>query len=306
MRVERCPVCETPANGDALIAADEMLGGFSKFEYQRCKSCGCLWLGNPPDTISEHYPSNYGGHWVTTMPLLDRKRNLKALRARLLLRFGIRPFRTLRLPTPTWASWFGGSYLALDARICDVGCGTGYYLVELWREGFRNLSGFDAFIPGDIDYRGRVPISRRALEAITGEYDLVMLHHSLEHMVDQRRNMAVLRRIVASNGWLLVRVPLSSSWAAHAYGPHWYQLDAPRHAVLHSPVSLVRLCADFGFELSAITYDSTSDQFVGSEEYRKRAGLPPVVTQPVPAERIRELNRSGLGDQAVFLFRRTG
>jgi SAM-dependent methyltransferase len=138
-------------------------------------------------------------------------------------------------------------------------------LLELRGQGFRNLTGADAFIPDTIRYPNGVTIHKRQLEDLDGTFDFIMLHHSFEHM---SRPLEVLERIyqlLARGGTLLLRIPLVDSLAWHTYGTDWVQLDAPRHLFLHTKASIAVLASRSGFTITAIRYDASAFQFWGSD-----------------------------------------
>ncbi|MBC8422502.1 class I SAM-dependent methyltransferase [bacterium] len=212
--------------------------------------------------------------------------------------------------------WLARMGLDYDASILDVGCGAGVLLRELRRDGFRNLRGIDPFIAGDLDLGCGVRVHRRGLDAHDGRHDLVMLHHSLEHMPDQPGVFGHLRRLVRPGGWLLIRIPVADSLAWREYGVDWVQLDAPRHFYLHTRRSLDRLAGGAGFARRRLEHDSTGFQFWGSEQYRRDVPLHDPrseLSRPDRSlfgrgalaefeRRARALNVSGEGDQAVFFY----
>ena len=65
-----------------------------------------------------------------------------------------------------------------------------------------------------------------------------MFHHSFEHLPDPIETLERVYRLMPSGGNCLIRIPLVSSEAWKKYGPHWVQLDAPRHFFLYSIESL--------------------------------------------------------------------
>jgi SAM-dependent methyltransferase len=191
-------------------------------------------------------------------------------------------------------------------------------LLELRGQGFRNLTGADAFIPDTIRYPNGVTIHKRQLEDLDGTFDFIMLHHSFEHM---SRPLEVLERIyqlLARGGTVLLRIPLVDSLAWHTYGTDWVQLDAPRHLFLHTKASIAVLASRSGFTITAIRYDASAFQFWGSEQYARDIPLrSPRSYAERPAasifsaaqiadfdRRARELNEAGDGDQAGFYLRR--
>lgn len=163
-------------------------------------------------------------------------------------------------------------------------------------------------------------LRRGSLEAVAGDYDLVMLHHSFEHMADPHRAMAAVARRVRPGGWALVRVPVADSHAWEVYREDWVQLDAPRHLHLHTPRSMARLAETAGFRIDGVEWDSSAFQFWGSEQYRLGMALsaPGSLSRgrrhgPFSRRQLRcweraarRLNREGKGDQAAFYLWRPG
>jgi SAM-dependent methyltransferase len=104
---------------------------------------------------------------------------------------------------------------------------------------------------------------------MTGAFDLITLHHSLEHMPDQLNALSQARRLLAPNGRVLIRVPTVSSDAFEHYRENWVNLDAPRHFFLHSHRSLGDVASRAGLTIDRLWCDSTDMQFMASEQYAK-------------------------------------
>ncbi|MGD0237785.1 MAG: methyltransferase domain-containing protein, partial [Syntrophorhabdales bacterium] len=149
-------------------------------------------------------------------------------------------------------------------------------------------------------------------------FDLIMMHHSLEHCPDQRRQLSLALNLLAPGGMLLIRQPLCDSEAFHRYRANWYQIDSPRHAVLHSLNSMKLLAEECRLTIEEIAWDSTDMQFWGSEQYALDVPLNDEKSYLRDPEgglfNSREitawkkeaamLNRRRAGDQAVFYLRR--
>jgi hypothetical protein len=58
-----------------------------------------------------------------------------------------------------------------------VGCGGGALLDGLAQVGFNNLCGADPFIAADGETPRGVPLMKRYLSEVTGEFDLIMFNH---------------------------------------------------------------------------------------------------------------------------------
>ena len=276
------------------------------FTYSECGTCGALELLEPPEDLSEYYPADYPSFGAPS----ERLRNpIRRLRNQLLLgRSGPVAQLVARARPHPAARWLSRTGTTRDSRILDVGSGSGTLLTDLGRVGFRHLTGVDRFIPADIDGPG-FRVIKGTIADVDGQFELVMFHHSLEHIVEQRPTVNEVARLLAPRGWCLVRLPIVPSDAWSSYGVDWVQLDAPRHVVIHSIDSLTRLFGEVGLTLEATDYDSTGMQFAGSEAYRRGHKLEDVESVFTDAElrafedRARALNAEGRGDQVALYFR---
>jgi SAM-dependent methyltransferase len=178
----------------------------------------------------------------------------------------------------------------------------------------RDLTGQDPFqkwvVPG-------IRFHRAPLADLAGQFDLIMLHHSLEHAPDPLQLLIELKRLSAPGGSLVVRIPVAASEAWTQYGVNWYQIDAPRHLVVPSRKGMAILAQRAGFEVFKVKFDSDETQFLCSEQYRR--GIPLRDARSYyrnPDQRLfdhseiagakarsREANRRERGDQACFYLR---
>ena len=313
-----CRVCGN-ARGNAVVVAREMMFGLrDTFEYLECADCGCLHLIDPPDDFSPYYKR--GDYYSFGQPQPPRwwKRWLRRVWARHSTgqrdAFGaiVASVRGEMLP----CSWFTETGVVPESRILDVGCGGGGLLALLNEAGFRRVEGCDPFIAEGIVLAGGARIHKKTMAEMAGPYDLVMMHHSLEHMPDTYEALQESVRLLTPGGWCLVRIPISSSVAWRTYRTDWVQLDPPRHLVVHSVASLSLVAHRVGFRLARVMYDSTEFQFWASEQYRSDIPLNDDRSYSRDAhgglfsrERIetyrqaaRRLNATGEGDQAAFFL----
>lgn len=195
--------------------------------------------------------------------------------------------------------------------IADVGGGSGRRLRQLRLLGYRRLTCIDPFIEESGEING-ITFVRGILADVAGPFDLIMYHHSLEHIADPVAELTAVSRRLTARGVALVRLPWLPNAAFERYGADWVQLDAPRHLHIPSREGLRQACARAGLWIVAEGDDSTALQFWGSERYR--AGLS-LVGGPSLAEKrqvsrwgreARRLNRAGRGDQGWLLLRPVG
>lgn len=314
-----CPVCGHRGAAEVFLAREMMFGTGGAYRYRECPDCGTLSLLDVPADLSAHYPDDYYSFGAGARPYPVWERFLRRRRAAAW--FGApdplgRLLLARRGPTPR-LRWFRRMGLDRDAAVLDVGCGGGELLRELQADGFRRLAGADPYLPADLDHGGGLRIRKAGLDGLDGAWDLVMLHHALEHMPDPQGVFAGLAELVSPGGWLLIRIPVADCEARDRYGADWVQLDAPRHLHLFTRDAVGRLGRAHGFGLEAVADDATAFQFWGSEQYRR--GIPlrdPRSHAAAPGglfaaaelaaweRETAALNAAGRGDQAAFFLRR--
>lgn len=321
-----CPLCGTAIVEPPITVREMMVGTGESFRYATCSDCGTLSLLNPPTDWSSYYlTDDYYSFDELETHQLPPAHALKAAAVSILLR--------LRLPNIVYerddrlsvARWFRGLGVRRSSRVLDVGTGAGRLLRLMASAGFEDLHGVDPFAPASRQYPDGVSIVRGDLEDVAGPFDVVMFHHSLEHVGDPTGTLRLARRLLSKGGWCIVRVPVADSWACRHYGLDWVQMDAPRHRFLFTRRAVGLLAAEAGFVVHDSFSDSEAFQFWGSELYRRGISLRPVddddrrtrdsrgckVDEFTPAElqgfrrRASQLNSLDDGDQACFILRPT-
>jgi SAM-dependent methyltransferase len=303
-----CKICGNRHGNKEHLAREMMFGSRKEFLYLECGGCGCLQLMVAPLEMGLYYPEGYYAFEFPTKRARVRE-FLRKLKNRSYFgsasyfgRFwdSRHPYLQLRAFSSMEVSW--------DSTILDVGCGSGSFVRDLFSLGFRNVLGIDPFIAGDIECRGRVVVKKCGLNGLSPDaWDVVMFHHSFEHISDPHEALRAVRSLLAPNGQCLIRIPVVS-WAWNCYGTNWVQIDAPRHFFLHTEKSFRMLAEKVGLVVTRIEYDSTEFQFWGSELNRR--GVASGVVLPDShfsrrelkdfKARARLLNDQHLGDQATF------
>ena len=313
-----CRICNNERNNSEISAQEMMYGIREKFNYFKCSNCGCLQIENVPTDIAKYYPANYYSFNNVTEKK-DFKISLKKIRDRFAVSdkgivgrflYWLRPNNRLRS--------LAKLDLQANTRILDVGCGSGSLLRSLQAIGFKNLSGVDPLISEDIHLGNGLSIKNKKLLNVGGIWDVVMFHHSFEHLLDQLGTLNDVKNILDDNGICLIRTPVVTSFAWNHYGVNWVQLDAPRHFYLHSIQSMSILARRAGFYIERTAYDSDSVQFWGSELYSKDIPLVDSSTGKPNSKaafftrselkkysvQAEKLNAAKNGDQAVFYLRK--
>ena len=99
-------------------------------------------------------------------------------------------------------------------------------------------------------------------------FDLVMFHHSLEHVANPLKTLESARDHLNPDGKLLIRVPLVNPMI-EKYGEFWRGFDAPRHYFVPSLRGLQRLLSRAGFQLTDSKFVSDPGDIVITEAYQR-------------------------------------
>lgn len=294
------------------------------FIYFQCSKCDCLQIAKIPDNIEKYYPSNYYSYTLNKS-LISNSSITKFLKKILynysLSKFGlIKYFYNIifKLYSDDLLRSLINVNLSKKDRILDVGCGAGSYLYLLKELNFHNLLGIDPFISHDIVYENNLIIKKMKFENIDGKWDIIMFHHSLEHIPNQKLIFNKISELLDKEGVCIIRIPTVSSYAWKIYGINWVQVDSPRHYFIHSIKSILYLCKLYGLYIKRIIYDSTEFQFWASEQYLRNIPLYSNNSYLInPSKSIFSqkqmnyykknafrLNKQNQGDQAIFYIYR--
>lgn len=312
-----CQICAN-THGNTLHEAREMMFGLrERFTYLECGACGCVQLLAPPADPSKYYPPNY----YSFRPPSRWRRFLRdqwaayahdgrnpigrVVSALFMEHFPMQAIRRAALPR--------------SARLLDVGCGAGDFVLDLWHLGYRKASGLDPYIPADITHACGARIWKRAIEAAPeAPYDAITLIHSFEHMAEPARVLATLHTLLAPDGVALISIPIAGTYGWRHYRTNWVGLDAPRHLFLHTADSLAQLASRTGFRIEGMHPEATAGLFWASEQYAMDIPLLDARSHAVNRmkspfswrqlrefdRRARALNRDRDADAATFTLRR--
>jgi SAM-dependent methyltransferase len=312
----QCRICRNSSANQIYRAREMMFGYRDPFDYFECSQCGCVQILEVPANLPKYYPPDYYSFFKFEARVVSFKERITkrlagpyavcggGLLGKVVFRYFPEP--ELRPLARVGLSW--------KSRILDVGCGGGEFLQLLKEAGFKNVLGIDAYIEGDRQYANGLRILRRSLQEVSGEWDLIMFHHSFEHLPDPLETLQHSAAILSPKGCCLIRIPIASSHAWRHYRTCWVQLDAPRHLFLHSVASMRLLATGAGFAIKEVIYDSTEFQFWASEQYLRDVPLhseQSYAHSPSKCmfsdedmqsfrQRADLLNRQGEGDQAAF------
>jgi SAM-dependent methyltransferase len=324
--IKECRLCRSTGPHQTIAVREMMFGTREPFEYFSCVACDTLQIVDAliGEELTRHYPSDYYSYNVSAQPRVLRWLTTRYDQFELHTGGRLVGAFITALPAAVRAAFgdpvrvIGQLALERDARILDVGCGGGALLDRLARAGFNNLLGVDPLLAADCETPRGVPLMKRHLNEVIGEFDLIMFNHSLEHVPDPVATLKEAYERLAPGGACLVRLPTTSSEAWTTYRADWLQIDAPRHIVIPSRQGMVLAADTVGLRVEATLDDSNSYQFIGSEAYRRDIAMTELKSYRSPArlfgarriwdweKRAERLNRQGRGDQTGFVLRVKG
>ncbi len=305
-RVERCPAC-AGADREPLYEGlvDPLFGTPGEWSLWRCRGCGSAFLDPrpTPGSIGRAY-SHYFTH---EQPAEEEARGplgrfrRRALHGLLNARYGYRlepasawGARLLPLVPRTTAltdRWVRHVHRSQEpARLLDVGCGNGEYLLRMRGLGF-DVRGIDVD-PSAVGEANRAGLDvRRAtlgdLDPGRERYEAITLGHVIEHLPDPAETLRRAHALLSPGGMLWLATPNVDAVAHGVFGRDWYAIDSPRHLVLFSRGALAKLLEAAGFDrVEALTPPPAAGQSFPPSAAIAR-GLNPLENEPAVPIRLR-------------------
>ena len=309
-----CRICGNAAGNEMYVVREMMFGKRETFDYFQCITCGCLQIAEYLNDYGPYYGDGYYSLGQRSNPsglyrFLMMERDRYALNGRSF----IGRLMSVLFPFVALDS-LKALKLKKDERILDVGCGAGNLLFALREQGFQELMGVDPYLDNEISYENGLKIFKKDIFDVMGQWDLIMLHHALEHLTEPGRVLEKISQLLSDGGRCVIRIPVADSYAWKTYGTNWVQIDAPRHNYLFTRDSLTLLAESAGLKIDQVVCDSGTLQFWASTQYQNDIAL----TEPNSfnfgygnsnfspldiwgfSRHAKRLNAQGQGDQAIF------
>lgn len=253
MRDKRiCPACNAPSMGQVFMARPLDYSLKERFNILVCGQCGHgkteVALEGAPHMSALYEGGSYDSeerawHLIVTpfLRYLEQKK-LKYL----------------------------GSEKSIGRRLLEVGCGKGRFLEVARNAGYKvyglepsarsyalaHLRLGDVVAPAGLE-------SIENAEGLKGQYDIIVLWHVLEHLLNPDEVLMRIRGLLAAEGKVLIAVPNFASYQAKIGKENWYHLDPPRHLHHFTPKSLKVFVERNDLSVERVFFNSFYHDYVG-------------------------------------------
>jgi 2-polyprenyl-3-methyl-5-hydroxy-6-metoxy-1,4-benzoquinol methylase len=265
--LERCVVCDR--DGLEPLYEDLRAHDPGGWRLDRCPGCGSALLNPRPtvEAIGKAYAGPYRPYkrrrarpvpkgrrarlrYAVTNAYLRRRWGYDGLHARAplaavaMLMPGIRRAadRLVRfVPAPT----------GKDARLLDVGCGSGTYL-KLMRDLGWQVRGVELDEgAGQTARKAKLDVRQGTMDdldpELDGMFDVITVGHVIEHTHDPVAALTAARRVLKPGGMLWIGTPNLGSLGARVFRARWRALEPPRHLVVFTGSALTLALHRAGF-----------------------------------------------------------
>lgn len=268
--VDFCPFCASKNKKSAYENVQDWTFNAApgKWSYWDCQDCGALYLNPRPKKsfIYKAYANYYtheasNGDLVTSLKLRLKNEILSKL-----YHVNLRP--NLKLPqflsplVQLLANIIYAPYaihlIATKSKgnLLDLGCGGGRIL-EIAKQYGWQTTGIE------IDTEAVNTANKKGLNVIQGGYeklgdfnnhfDIIYCSHVLEHVYNPKDLLVKAQRALKQNGQFILTLPNAKSFLRATFGAAWRGLEAPRHLVIPSHISLIAYMDTIGFNVKADT-----------------------------------------------------
>jgi SAM-dependent methyltransferase len=228
MPIKVCPACGAAYSKPAYRV--------DSFKIVKCKSCGLVYLQNPPDSddLYEQYydrtyqdPANYRSgspdlHLAEQWSINDQR--LRALKQ----------FKS------------GG-------RLLDIGCGYGYFLKSAVAAGY-DVFGIDIskkaveYAVNFLNVSAIVSTIDELKDKAAQKFQIITLWHVLEHYIDPYQTLQSVRNLLAQDGICIIEVPNLKSLKFMLSINKWHGGNHPLyHRIFFTASTLSRSLKESGF-----------------------------------------------------------
>ncbi len=270
-KMNQCKVCHHQNKLEVINAKELFIGTREVFPYLYCNHCGSLSIKESPPNLQELY-SKYPAFDFSQIETRSWRQVLrryiifkKNFLARLFLNF-FNSWEDLAFKS------LHGLNLNRSMSILDVGCGNGILIKTLKYFGFHNLTGIDPHLR-QLSEESGFRLLKTNIEYLNEQFDVVMCHHSFEHVEDVYATAKYLDALTKPGGLLIIRIPNIESYSFRKYRESWHGIHAPFHYVLPSFEGMKKIFKNTKFHLQETRQEQIVELFLYNIDYSLNIGL---------------------------------
>lgn len=267
-----CPICNLTARFD-FSSRDLMFELYERYDYFSCTECESVFQYPMPtlEQINSFYPEDYS--------IFDKKshnRNMSELKKAMLWRnagyFHLKPTRKNKIFSALRSPFYktDSPFYIENGSLLDVGCGNGRYLATMRMLGW-NVQGVELSDNGlKVCQEAGLPVHHGDLISAgftDNSFDVITARHVIEHISEPHPFMSELARILKPGGRLIIETPNSDAIGRAILGANWFANEVPRHLILFSAKSLVRLANKYDLQKETLSLGSSPKIFLNSIDY---------------------------------------
>lgn len=239
-----CKLCGSVNVKKILTACNihgrHILSSKDNFSIFRCSECEATFVADiavNADYYSKYYPSDYYDNELSNSLINQLAKLIFKLSVKIKERQIVNNLESNK---------------KFKLKVLDIGCGCGDFLDNISDDRFDkygveiNPNGYRAC------KEKQIKIYNQELKSIDFEdntFDIITLWHVIEHIDNPYDIMATIKRILKSDGILVMATPNTDS-LGFKYGQSlWFHLDTPRHLILYNKKSIEHLLCQAGFEV---------------------------------------------------------
>jgi 2-polyprenyl-3-methyl-5-hydroxy-6-metoxy-1,4-benzoquinol methylase len=251
---KKCPVCQFTQSQFIIQTPVHMKLSDKKFSFHKCLRCESIYLFDPPssDKLSEYYDSSY---------LPYAAENLNGFYKYF---FSIGRIITDRNKIKLLSKYFKNR--KNNFNVLDYGCGCPTFLQKLHQKTNARCTGYDINSLGWDDKIGefsniKLISGHKDTNMFDSKFDIVTLWHALEHDFEPNNLISFLNTITNENAHVVVEVPNFNSLTRKIQNQYWAGFHTPRHSVIYTKETLVKLFETHGWKAEKIFRYGTMDSF---------------------------------------------
>jgi 2-polyprenyl-3-methyl-5-hydroxy-6-metoxy-1,4-benzoquinol methylase len=218
------------------------------YDYWFCNDCLVLFRDPFLEIDFNSYDNNY-----YSFQKISKKEKIKNYLASILFNLFYYTGIDLRKNDDILNKTFKILKIKKNAKILDIGCGNGHFLLRLKTFGYKKILGYEPYLKEkDLE----INIFNKDLNYLNGYYDFINVNHVIEHVNNPIDFLKNINRLLSFQGIAVVCFPKYGRMV-EIDNEHSYLVQAPDHIALYTEKSFEILCLKAKLKILSKTIDSS-------------------------------------------------